>query len=1036
MGLTKKKKRVGAFFLTLGMLGATFVASAALRLQPVYAAQLPTEIAKTSYLVGESLIVPQTAELTLEDESTITANVGTITFPDGTVYESGEYSLNQAGEYTLTYFAEYNGGKVTATKTFTALNENWSVSSERSTAQYGDLTLSNNTEITEGIQVALADGDAFTYRVPVNLWDVAGKTDGVKGVDVCQIFPFFKENVKNNAEVNIISIKLIDCYDASNYVEFYVWSKAGTGAYLGAGASNQSLGGLESYAATSDSRDVLYNGVNYRFHNYSRYNLASQYGVSSKGGTTTSGFTGLGGINFAFDPSTNIVRKYNRTADNKASSETLVNDLSSEALHGARLFEGFTTGEVYFSIEGVGYNASAFHFEISSLLGFSGENLQYKTIIDEDEPIVETDVPSSYRAVLNKAIQLPDDFKVYDYNYNGDLKTAVYYAYGTQQQSAVFLKDGGFTPVQVGTYTAIYSFSDTFGNTREFKIAYEVSDGAAISYVKPTEFTDFVAGRTYDLPMATDVNSANGNTVCEIVVTNPIGEETTYTADNLSFVPSVVGTYKLTYTFDDLIYHDEFSYEVECTDTENAVIFQSEVRMPSYFIKGATYSLDAYKAYIPSASGLVEVNAEISVALDGSETYAKVADISNFTVTASETLKFKFSYNGKEKISETYKVVDVQYGTNTKTYANYFVGDYASTEEDYNGITYVFETEEKTNKTLEFANLISFQNFQLTFAIPENQDNFSEIRIILTDYQNSKNVNTIVYKNGEDGCTFSVNGSREEKIASGFGSGEALNLHNVSYSLAKNTIVNNQGVEVGCVAFEGDLCSLKIELVGMDESSKLCISKINNQSFAYIYEQAPQFAYTQVQGVKIVNDSATIYPASVTSVFNPVLTSVKMVSVSDPNGNFVTSKDGIVLNNVPATREYEIVLATPGSYKVEYSATIATGMSGYDATRTEKSSYPINVLDTQAPTITVGSLETVKLAVGETHVIRSYTVADNNTETSAITSIVLVYNEWNKLIAWNEKTVAFDKAGNYSVVFYAMDKDGNSAYVSYSLIVE
>ena len=99
MGLTKKKKRVGVFFLTLGMLGATFVASAALRSQPVYAAQLPTEIAKTSYLVGESLIVPKTAELTLEDKSTITATAGTLTFPDGTVYESGEYALSQAGEY-------------------------------------------------------------------------------------------------------------------------------------------------------------------------------------------------------------------------------------------------------------------------------------------------------------------------------------------------------------------------------------------------------------------------------------------------------------------------------------------------------------------------------------------------------------------------------------------------------------------------------------------------------------------------------------------------------------------------------------------------------------------------------------------------------------------------------------------------------------------------------------------------------------------------------------------------------------------------
>ena len=161
-----------------------------------------------------------------------------------------------------------------------------------------------------------------------------------------------------------------------------------------------------------------------------------------------------------------------------------------------------------------------------------------------------------------------------------------------------------------------------------------------------------------------------------------------------------------------------------------------------------------------------------------------------------------------------------------------------------------------------------------------------------------------------------------------------------------------------------------------------------------------------------------------------------LVSVYAPDGSFVISKDGVVLNKVSALRTYEITLEKCGSYKVEYFGLAHTGMGGYNETREKKSSYPINVLDKDPPQITLQDTKTVSLKVGETHVLHSFTVSDDNTQTALITSIVLVYNEAGNLLAWNVKEIAFDKAGTYQIVVYAEDEAGNMNTVSYSIIVK
>lgn len=1028
MRLTKNRKILALSVLSAGFMAAICALGFTYNAKTVYAAELPTEIAKTSYLVGENFIVPTTATLTLEDETTVSSNVGTLKFPDGTVYESGEYVLGQAGTYELTYYAEVNGKKVTATKEFSALNENWSVSTERSFAEYGALALCNNKSIANGVKVSLASGDVFSYSVPINLWNITN-ADG--NVDVCQIFPDIKEKLADLPAVSIYTLKLIDCYDANNYIEFYVWSKAGSGAYLGAGAANQNLGGLEEYAATNDRRDVLYEGTNYRFHNYSRYNVTSQYGTSSKGGSDTKAYSEIGGTSFYYNPETQVIKRFKRDATGKVSDIRIVNDLDSEVLHGTNVFKGFTTGEVYVAIEGQNYNAASFDFEIASILGETGDSLQQKSVIDTDAPAVTIDAKSSYNAVLREPIEIPKEISIYDYNYYGDLRTSVYYAYGTEGQSAVFLKNGVFTPVQEGKYTVIYKAVDSFGNVCETRIEYLVKDGEAISYEEPTKFTQLAAGKTYELPFATNVSSVNENTIQKIVVTNPLGMEKEYT-EGSSFMPDTIGTYTITYIFYDAIYHKEFSYEVDCANTENAVLFYNEIKLPKYFVKGATYSLDAYKVYVPSVNGLNEVVASAFVSSDAGE-YQAISDIANFKVEAQESLQFKFVYNGESLESETYSVIDLGYGTQQKEYEKYFYGEYNSVSSSFSGFTYQFNAENATNKSLEFINLVSFSNFELSFTIPKDYDNLAELKIVLTDYANAENKNVISYKNSSSGATFSVNGGKEQKLANGF----ADFMQRVEFSSVEGMIKNNQSAAVQCEAFESDLCFLSIELVSISGDSQICISKLNNQSFGtYVYEDAPEFAYAQVQGVKEVGDVVTVSLATISSVLSPVLQKDCLVSVYAPDGSFAISKDGVTLNKVSALREYEITLEKCGSYKVEYSGLVNTGLSGNDATRTKMSSYPINVLDKEPPQLSLQDTKTVLLKVGETHVVRSYSVSDNTTQQSLIKVLVLIYNENGNLVAWNVKDIAFDKAGTYEVVVCAEDEAGNMTTACYAIIVK
>ena len=422
---------------------------------------------------------------------------------------------------------------------------------------------------------------------------------------------------------------------------------------------------------------------------------------------------------------------------------------------------------------------------------------------------------------------------------------------------------------------------------------------------------------------------------------------------------------------------------------------------------------------------------------DGIGEYKKIENPSKYKIKASETLQFKYVYLEKYIESEVIPVVDVKYGTDEKTYSNFFVGNMDYVGVDISSFVYTFGQQGQTTGCMEFINTISLDNFVLSFKIPESKNNFKKLTLTLTDFMNRENKNVIVYETTDKGFDILINGKTVNSVKETI----TNSLQTVNYYTSSNKIRNNYGGEGVCNVFEGDLCMLSVEFTGLIGESSIAIEKINNHSLGeYLTERNPEIVFDKTQGVQKLGATAIVYSATVSSVFNPVLNDIVKVTVTDDYGNIVKSEDGILLNNVAADRDYRFVLTQVGNYSVEYTAVVSTGLIGSNSTVSATMKNIISVLDEENPKIIfdekVNLNKIVKLKINEIHNVHAYTVTDNISESADIYTIVLVYNESRNLIYYGKNSFYFELSGKYEVLIFAQDEAGNFTAESYFVLVQ
>ena len=180
----------------------------------------------------------------------------------------------------------------------------------------------------------------------------------------------------------------------------------------------------------------------------------------------------------------------------------------------------------------------------------------------------------------------------------------------------------------------------------------------------------------------------------------------------------------------------------------------------------------------------------------------------------------------------------------------------------------------------------------------------------------------------------------------------------------------------------------------------------------------------------VQNSVGTIYAGVATDTLSTVTEKNLTVTVT-VNGKPVTSRDGVLLKDVVANRDYEIEFAQYGDYRVVYTAKDESGKSSIQY-------YVVTVADMVAPEISFkdGSTSetTQKVKLYYKYSIKEYVVSDNYSSAEDISVYVYIYTQNGCLIHYNVEEFTLTEAGSYVVYLYCVDKDGNYATASYRLL--
>ena len=1033
--MTKKMKALCLTLCSAALLGVGTVA--AINVQNAKAETeliIPSEyVLQEEYIYGDTLIVPTPSSVSIKSGGKETAAVGVVLRgPDGVAKGEGSYTLDKMGYYELTYF---NANGISVTQTF-VVNKNKYGLGEGASAEYATDLLERGKK---GIDVTLKDGSSFTFNTPINLNDFAGQE-----LEVCKIFPMFRENENENPDASTVSVKVVDCYDATKFVEFYIWcGEAGQGVYyMGAGASTQNFTGLEQNRNRPQDMTEEYNGELYKIHRPQRYQSKTAWG------------TGMGCRNnstmFAQDGLTLFWDLENHQIKTKSNTLRFITDLDSPEIYGVNVLDYnsfFTTGEVYLNIEVYNYTKSTFNLGIEKIFGMSGEALQNGKIVDTTAPDVSVDVETTKgnTVYLQKGVPmyLPTIENVIDANYYGKTYLEVYRNYGKYGQVLLNVEDGVFVPDLAGNYTAVYTVVDGYGNEGKFLLNLVVVDEENIVYTPKT--LDKMVAAQYNVLPYIQASGINKTVQTSVIVTAPNGEETDVMdngTDGYTYVPTYAGEYTITYLFKDNVYAESYSYTVTCED-KNAAIFQNPFAFPPYFLKGAAYTIAPVAAYSAGEGKFKENIAQVSVSVDGGDYVAlTAAQMQEYKVEANSTIRFKASYGESFVESDVYTVVDVGYGkkTSEKQYLQYWQGNYSSAAMLSEGAQYTFDGDGK----LQFVNLLSSANFNaqfhldaqsastLTFTLRDARDPLNSYVTYTYQTQSSTNVTLQIqqYENGK--LVFDRKIFTKHKALAG----EFTFAYSALGMTADDLLIE------GVKAFATDSALLEIEIDGVTTATSITVSQLNYQTFSKsIRESIPQIAFQTANGALERNSVYEISPCYGSSVFSTVLTKDVKLTVIAPDGSVAKSVDNVLLENVAADKVYKLKLTQVGQYRVTYEATCLISARNGQESLSSGDYYIINVSEGVAPTITfkggVNTQTVVNLQVGSTHKVKEFTVSDNVTSKENIKVYTMIMSKDFTLEedGYNVSSYVFKNVGEFIVYVVAYDELGNSSSAYYNVVV-
>lgn len=984
------------------------------------------EQVKSAYSLGEEFEVP-TAEIVYNGKTYATTS-SMLVYPDGNIYSGDIHALTMAGIYTLRYTAENDGETIIGETSLRVIGDFYNVTGG-ATLEFVDSIKMSPDVPKSGLKTSIPVGGAFRVSEAIDI------SNSDLSTPLMTIYPhnctrLNGGNGYDNIEAKEIDLKIIDCYDESNFITFQItWFKtsSATSMWLRGSSYGNPLIGLYPWTRPDapNGKTVLIDGTQYLVYN----SESSPYGVGTH-------YINVGGV---------VVRLNN--ADNRGFSlymeqetkrlyfgenlygtdKIFVTDLDNQDVYD-EAFKGFTTGEVYFELSASSYNANLANIEISDIYGKSGKDLHITQTADTRKPVIVPEIVVDEPLYIAKGEEVElISAKAYDINLKS-FTTELYYGYGTARQSKVGYIDGKFTPKQCGKYTIVYTATDAFGYTASETVTLECiecKDNKLIDF-SVKQVTTASAGESLILPEYT-VKSRNGKVNVKTYYAFEGGELVEIDSNTREFFVENVGVYSITYIYEDIMKSYERSYDFTATASGNVVF--SNALLPEYFIKNAAYTLEDVYAYTYTEKKPQEKAVKVFAKAD--DGVFEEIDPKCYMVDASSKVQFRYEYEGETMLSEVIEVIDVGYFDYLKM-DKYFVGDMSATAvEDY----IRFETSEAGEHTLDFINVISLSTFQFSFDIPTDGAGFSELEIKLIDFYDRSNTTIFTYqKSAGSACSLYYKGVPQVCIGN-FGSGTLRTLY---FDQAYSVFKESSGLTFAWQEnFTSDKILLHITLRGCDGTSAVNVRMVNNQLMGNAdvdFIGASVVAKNLYGGVQEKGTKITVYESIVTDVLTPYLRENHTFYVLAPNGSYVTADDGTLLSiGCDLTKSYTFTVTEYGAYTVKYSYTDYYG-------NVVDNMYAINVEDTQKPDVQIagGANENtvVSVKLNSEVSVKGYTASDNETPADDLSVTVLTVSPYNTIdIVEGGKFVA-DRVGDWKVYYYVYDGEGNSTVRYYVVRVK
>lgn len=1017
--------------LVLGSLFLTFGLPKLIKEQAKLAdAEVKTELSqelKDEYAFGDVFTLPA---CTFEKEGTVAQGAGALEFPDGSQSKDNEITLNQSGEYVLRYIATLDGKTYTHERAFTVSGKLATYGSGKTSVAYENCNAFGAS--TSGLMLRIASGDAVTFDHVFDMSEMTMATKLVEG--------FVVPDVQGKADFSRMVFTFTDLEDPSVQLIYFGNFHNDVASYgltfFTAAGNGQVQCGLE-YVGKLHKGSTLGCLVP---HSFMAMDTGLYYGAKKP--TPTAPDEKLFCIS------------YDGASNQAWAGGKIISDLDDSNYYD-KLWFGFPSGKAKLTVSGANYNNATANICLTEVFGVE---LSAETLVDNDLPTITID--NEYEemptAVVGGTYPVPSA-KASDLSSGAcDVNVSVWFDYGSEtSRKMIDVKNGRFQVDNVGTYAIVYEAKDYSGNVAREVLWVRAEDGR---YLEPLSVKidesfekDIEVGTLQALPEA-EVFGASGNYTVTYSLTK--GRTVCDIADG-KFCLEEKGAWVLTCTAVDYIDRQAIAVcEINGIVSGKPVTVET-VELPTAYVSGSTYVLPVLYAYDYS-NGKEQKTCDVIVEYNGSKkTYQSGSTFVPTVENHQDKIKLTYVCEGTT-LAESEVPVLVVFGReripgNTERYRDVIqVEKYFYTADD---ITFTNGYQMLDVSGLKMTANQSLDSAKMTFANPQmadgaafdfltvpNEAKFERLAITFKDSQDSSIAVKVVLAKDE-GTTLLQVGDTLLSLNLDF-DGAAATAYSVGFSNDKLVVNSTTAVDVEKTESGKPFCGfpshkvyLEVEMLDVEAGASIFLQKISGVNVSNKQDTSgPSIQTAESVVMNAFKDEVyTVQKVIVGDALAP--NSEAKVTIVAPDGSIVSTVDGVELNEVDATLDYEIKLTQYGLYTVSVTAKESDGWKYSNKSVFE---YVVSVIDGEKPTITFEKEFDTKIEVGDLLIIPDYEVADNYSTADKITVMTVITNPKGMpvYLYGDSNAVRCEYAGVYKVTMYVYDEMGNLTTFTTNVTVE